>query len=201
MARYTGPKWKQTRREGFELDEGGRVLERRPNPPGEHGRRRRKLLGYGLQLREKQKVKRMYGMQEKQFRIFFARAESKRGVTGENLLELLERRLDNTVYRLGYAITRRQARQLVTHSHVLLNGKKANIPSMIVAEGDEITLKEKIRDNVQVQEAQKRLAGRGVPEWLELDKKELKGVVKRLPNRADITVPINEQLIVELYSK
>lgn len=201
MARYTGPKWKQARREGVELDEGKRVLDKRPNPPGEHGRRRRKLIGYGLQLREKQKVKRMYGMQEKQFRIFFKRAEGKKGVTGDNLLQLLERRLDNTVYRLGFALTRRQARQLVTHCHVQINEKKASIPSMMVKVGDVVTLKEKSKSNIQIQEALKRVAGRGVPEWLELDKKEFKGEIKRLPERSDITVPISEQLIVELYSK
>ena len=201
MARYTGPKWKLTRREGVEIDEGKRVLDRRPNPPGEHGRRRKKLLGYGLQLREKQMVKRMYGMQEKQFRLFFVRSERMKGVTGENLLQLLERRLDNVVYRLGFAGTRRQARQFVTHNHILVNDSKANIPSMQVNIGDVISLKEKSQKNVQIQESLKRVAGRGVPEWLDLNKTELKGEVKRLPNRADITVPINEQLIVELYSK
>jgi small subunit ribosomal protein S4 len=201
LARYTGPKWKLTRREGMELDEGKRVLDIRPYPPGEHGKRRRKLLGYGLQLREKQKVKRMYGMQEKQFRIFFKKAEGQKGVTGENLLRMLELRLDNVVYRLGFASTRRQARQLVTHNHVLRNNSKANIPSMILNVGDVITVKEKTRGNVHVKESMKKVLGRGIPEWLELNKNEFSGKVLRLPVRSDLTVPISEQLIVELYSK
>lgn len=201
MSRYTGPKWKLTRREGFELDEGKNILERRPNAPGEQGRKRKKLLGYGLQLREKQKVKRMYGIHERQFRLFFKRAERQKGVTGENLLRMLEQRLDNTVFRLGFAMTRRQARQLVTHCHILINGKKANIPSMIVQEGDVISVKEKSRSNVQIVESLKRVSGRGVPEWLELKKEEFSGKVLHQPYRKDITVPINEQLIVELYSK
>lgn len=201
MSRYTGPKWKLTRREGFELDEGKRILERRPNAPGEQGRKRRKLLGYGLQLREKQKVKRMYGIHERQFRLFFKRAERQKGVTGENLLRMLEQRLDNTVYRLGFADTRRQARQLVTHCHVLINGKKANIPSMIIGVGDIISIKEKSRSNVQISESLKRVSGRGVPEWLDLNKAEFSGKVLRVPYRKDITTPISEQLIVELYSK
>jgi small subunit ribosomal protein S4 len=201
LSRYTGPKWKLTRREGFELDEGKNILERRPNAPGEQGRKRKKLLGYGLQLREKQKVKRMYGIHERQFRLFFKRAERQKGVTGENLLRMLEQRLDNTVFRLGFAMTRRQARQLVTHCHILINGKKANIPSMIVHEGDVISVKEKSRSNVQIVESLKRVSGRGVPEWLELKKEEFSGKVLHQPNRKDITVPINEQLIVELYSK
>lgn len=201
MSRYTGPKWKLTRREGFELDEGKNILERRPNAPGEQGRRRRKLLGYGLQLREKQKVKRIYGIHERQFRLFFKRAERQKGVTGENLLRMLEQRLDNTVFRLGFAMTRRQARQLVTHCHVLKNGKKATIPSMIVEVGDVISIKEKSRSNVQISESLKRVSGRGVPEWLDLKKEEFSGKVLRQPYRKDVTVPISEQLIVELYSK
>lgn len=201
MSRYTGPKWKLTRREGFELDEGKNILERRPNVPGEQGRKRRKLLGYGLQLREKQKVKRMYGIHERQFRLFFKRAERQKGVTGENLLRMLEQRLDNAVYRLGFAETRRQARQLVTHCHVLINGKKANIPSMLVEVGDIISIKEKSRSNIQIAESLKRVSGRGVPEWLDLNKTEFSGKVLRVPYRKDITTPISEQLIVELYSK
>jgi small subunit ribosomal protein S4 len=201
LSRYTGPKWKLTRREGFELDEGKNILERRPNAPGEQGRRRRKLLGYGLQLREKQKVKRIYGIHERQFRLFFKRAERQKGVTGENLLRMLEQRLDNTVFRLGFTMTRRQARQLVTHCHVLKNGKKANIPSMIVEVGDVISIKEKSRSNVQISESLKRVSGRGVPEWLDLKKEEFSGKVLRQPYRKDVTVPISEQLIVELYSK
>jgi small subunit ribosomal protein S4 len=201
LSRYTGPKWKLARREGFDLDEGKRIVERRPNPPGDHGRRRKKLLGYGLQLREKQKVKRIYGMHEKQFRIFFNRAERQKGVTGENLLRLLELRLDNVVFRCGFAVTRRQARQLVTHNHILINGAKANIPSMSVKEGDVITVKESSRTNVQIIDSLKTVAGRGVPEWIELNKTEFSGKIGRLPERRDMTVPINEQLIVELYSK
>ena len=154
-----------------------------------------------MQLREKQKVKSMYGMLESQFRLFFEKAEQQRGVTGENLLVLLERRLDNTVFRIGFASSRNQARQLVRHNHILVNGKKVNIPSFLVAAGDVISLKEKSRANSLIIENFEAVIRRGVPSWLELDKDNFKATLKALPNREEVTMPIQERLIVELYSK
>lgn len=176
------------------------AIEKRNYIPGEHGRdRRAKIVGYGLQLREKQKVKRMYGILERQFRLYFERAVRHKGVTGENLLGQLERRLDNVVLRLGLASSPAQARQFVRHGHVRLNGHKANIPSMLVRVGDEVTVREKSRKNVQILGALE--LSRSVPTWLEIDRDALTGRVIALPKREDITLPIEEQMIVELYSK
>jgi small subunit ribosomal protein S4 len=178
------------------------AFERRAFGPGQHGQAKfKKLSDYALQLREKQKVKSMYGMLEDQFRLTFEKAERKKGVTGENLLVLLERRLDNAIYRLGMASSRNQARQLVRHKHVLVNGRKVNIPSFLVAAGDEISLKDKSKANSQILENIEAVARRGVPSWLELDKDAVKATVKALPNREELTMPIQEHLIVELYSK
>jgi small subunit ribosomal protein S4 len=176
------------------------AIEKRNYIPGEHGRdRRAKIVGYGLQLREKQKVKRMYGILERQFRLYFERAVRQKGVTGENLLGQLERRLDNVVLRLGLASSPAQARQFVRHGHVRLNGGKANVPSMLVRVGDEVTLREKSRKNVQILSALE--LSRSVPAWLEIDRDALTGRVIALPKREDITLPIEEHMIVELYSK
>jgi small subunit ribosomal protein S4 len=177
------------------------AIERRNFPPGQHGKRRTKILGYGIQLREKQKVKRFYGLLEKQFRITFAKAERMRGVTGENLLSLLERRLDNVVHRLGFSGSRPQARQLVRHGHVRVNGKKVNIPSMIVPQGAVVSIKDKSRTNPLIASAVETAKGRGIPAWLELDAAQFQGKVVALPKREDVSIPISEKLIVELYSK
>jgi len=177
------------------------AVERRSYAPGEHGKRRIKMQPYGLQLREKQKVRRVYGVLEKQFRRYFAEAARQRGVTGENLLRLLEQRLDNVVYSLGFASSRAQARQLVRHGHVQVNGRKVSIPSFQVKVGMEIALREKTRANVQVADALDTAQGRGVPPWLELDVENFRGKVVALPTREDIRLPIQEQLIVELYSR
>lgn len=177
-------------------------FERRAFAPGQHGQARfRKVSDYAIQLREKQKVKAMYGMLEKQFKLYFQKADRQKGVTGENLLVLLERRLDNAIFRLGMASSRNQARQLVLHKHILVNGKKVNIPSYQIAPGDEISVKEKSRANNYIVESLEAVERRGVPSWLELDKDNFKAVVKAMPNREEITMPIQEQLIVELYSK
>jgi small subunit ribosomal protein S4 len=177
------------------------AIKRRNYPPGQHGQARVKVTDYGVQLREKQKVRRIYGILEKQFRSYFQEADRMKGVTGENLLSLLERRLDNTIYRLGFATSRTEARQLVKHSHITLNGRKANIPSIIVKPGDVLELREKSRKIAVVNDSLAAVVRRGVPQWLELDKDAYKGIVKALPLREDITLPIQEQLIVELYSK
>jgi small subunit ribosomal protein S4 len=177
------------------------AIERRNFPPGQHGKRRSKILGYGIQLREKQKVKRYYGLLEGQFRLTFEAAERMRGVTGENLLSLLERRLDNVVHRLGFAASRAQARQLVRHGHVKVNGRKVNVPSMLVGAGATIAIKEKSRTNPGIAGAVETAKGRGVPAWLELNTTEFQGKVVALPKREDVAVPVNEKLIVELYSK
>jgi small subunit ribosomal protein S4 len=180
------------------------IEKRGTQPPGQHGRnvRRAKLIGYGEQLREKQKVKRIYGMLERQFRLYFERAVRMKGVTGENLLSLLERRLDNVVYRLGYATSRAQARQLVTHGHVAVNTRKVDIPSFQVKVGDEIGIREGSRSNIHIQSAFQTASGRGRPTWLEIvSSDELRGRVIAVPRREDIGQNINEQLIVELYSK
>ena len=161
----------------------------------------RKISDYAVQLREKQKVKRMYGMLEGQFRKFFGASERSRGVTGEMLLQLLERRLDNVVYRLGFASSRNQARQIVRHNHILVNGRKVNVPSFIVSANEEISLKEKSRKIEHIKESMEAMARRGVPSWLELDQATFTGKVKAMPDRQEITMPIQEQLIVELYSK
>jgi small subunit ribosomal protein S4 len=177
------------------------AFERRSYPPGQHGQGRSKFSSYGVQLREKQKVKRMYGLVEKQFRNFFAKAERQKGITGTNLLILLERRLDNMVYRLGFANSRNEARQLVQHNHFNINGRKVNIPSYLVKIGDVIELREKSQKSAKVNDALEGVARRGVPSWLELDKEHYRGRILSLPSREDLTMPIKEQLVVELYSK
>jgi small subunit ribosomal protein S4 len=177
------------------------AIKRRNYPPGQHGQGRAKVSDYGVQLREKQKVRRIYGILEKQFRTYFDKAERMKGVTGENLLVLLERRLDNLVYRLGFASSRIEARQLVKHGHFTLNGRKVNIPSILAKTGDIIELREKSRNIVRINDSLDSVVRRGIPQWLELEKNSFKGVLKTLPVREDITMPIQEQLIVELYSK
>lgn len=177
------------------------AFERRAYPPGQHGQGRRKRTDYGDQLREKQKLRRIYGVLEKQFRGYYHKASTMKGVTGENLLSLLERRLDNVVYRLGFTSTRSEARQLVLHRHFLINGKKCNIPSRLVRPGDVIELKEKSKNIAKFQESLAALERRGMPTWLELDKDKMTGTIAAMPNREEITMPIREQLVVELYSK
>ena len=177
------------------------AIERRAYAPGQHGRRRSKVLGYGLQLREKQKVKRIYGLLERQFRLYFQAANQGTGITGENLLRKLEQRLDNVVYSLGFASSRAQGRQLVRHGHIEVNGKKLNIPSYQVRKGDAVQVREKSRKNEQIRQAVETASGRGVPTWLQLDGANFRGSVVDLPKREDIRLPIQEQLIVELYSK
>ncbi|MBU0730035.1 MAG: 30S ribosomal protein S4 [Proteobacteria bacterium] len=209
MARYRGAVCRQCRREKLKLFlKGDRcysdkcAFERRAFPPGQHGQARmRKVSDYAIQLREKQKVRRIYGMLEGQFRKNFQIAERAKGVTGENLLGQLERRLDNTIFRLGFASSRSQARQVVRHNHIMVNGRKVNIPSFIVSVNDEVTIKEKSRKNEAINDSLEAVVRRGVPSWLNLDKDNYKGTVKALPDRAEITMPIQEQLIVELYSK
>jgi small subunit ribosomal protein S4 len=177
------------------------AVERRNYPPGQHGQRRPKFSNYGEQLREKQKVKRIYGVLEKQFRRYFEMADRQKGITGVNLLILLERRLDNMVFRLGFASSRNEARQLVRHNHFRVNGRKVNIPSYLVKPGDVIELREKSRKIQRIQDSLEAVVRRGVPSWLELDKDRFRGRVLALPTREDLTMPIREQLIVELYSK
>jgi len=177
------------------------AFDRRNYPPGQHGQGRKKFSAYGAQLREKQKVKRMYGVLENQFRNIFKEADRQKGITGETLLTLLERRLDNTIYRLGFTNSRNEARQLVRHNHFLVNHSKVNIPSYLVKPGDVIEPREKSKKIVRILEALEGVARRGVPQWLELDKEQMKGSVKGLPAREDLTIPIQEKLIVELYSK
>ncbi|HDM76277.1 MAG TPA: 30S ribosomal protein S4 [Deltaproteobacteria bacterium] len=208
MARYTGAVCRLCRRENTKLYlKGDRCYsdkcsyERRSYAPGQHGQARTKYSDYGIQLREKQKVKRMYGLLERQFKNYFKKAERQKGITGTNLLILLERRLDVVVFRLGFANSLAQARQLVRHNHFLVNGKKVNIPSYLVKVGDVIEVKEKSRQVPPIVEALEALPRRGVPGWLELDKENFRGTVKTYPTREDITMPIKEQLIVELYSK
>ena len=206
MSRYTGPVCKICRREGMKLFEKGEKcytekcgVEKRNYPPGVHMETRRKVTEYGIRLREKQKVKRMYGLSENQFKRWFAMAEKAKGVTGTNLLVFLERRLDNMVYRLGLAVSRKEARQLVSHTHVTVNGKTVDIPSYLVKEGDEIEIRHK--DLPSVKDALESVVRRGLPSWLELEKEAMMGRVKLLPTREDISIPIKEQLIVEYYSR
>jgi small subunit ribosomal protein S4 len=177
------------------------AIERRNYPPGQHGQGRPKFSEYSIQLREKQKVKRLYGLLEKQFRRTFTEASRSKGITGETLLILLERRLDNVAYRLGFASSRAEARTLVRHGHVLVNGKKVNIPSYTVRAGDVVSVKEPSRQLIRVQSAMEGAQRRGVPDWAEVDREACSGRVKILPTRSDVTMPINEKLIVELYSK
>lgn len=177
------------------------AFERRSYAPGQHGQGRGKATAYALQLREKQRVKRMYGLMERQFHGYFKKAERLKGVTGENLLLLLERRLDNIVYRLGFADSRGDARQLIMHKHLRVDGKGVNIPSYIVKPGQVVEIKDKSKTKARVNEALETVERRGIPQWLELDKAGYKGTVKTLPKREDITMPIQEQFIVELYSR
>ena len=209
MARYKDAVCRLCRREGMKLFLKGAKcftdkcpVEKRNFPPGQHGKDRKpKIVGYGLQLREKQKAKRIYFTQEKQFRNYFERAARTRGVTGEVLLQQLERRLDNVVYRLGFAVARRQARQLVRHGHVQINGKKVDIPSYQVSAGEEISVREKSNKLGLLEIAKDFASHQAPPAWLEVDRDGYKGRVVSLPTRNDINLPINEQLIVELYSK
>jgi small subunit ribosomal protein S4 len=208
VARTNGPVCRLCRREGSKLFlKGDRcfkekcAFERRGYPPGQHGRRRTKVQSYGIQLREKQKVKRMYGVLERQFRGYFTKAARTKGITGSNLLQMLERRIDNVVYRLGFASSRAMARQLVAHGHFNVNGRKLTVASALVKPGSVVALREKSRKNDQIKICLDTAKGRGVPTWLELDADQFQGTVKQLPARDEITMPIQEQLIVELYSK
>jgi small subunit ribosomal protein S4 len=209
VARYKGPVCRLCRREGMKLFLKGQKcftdkcpIEKRNFAPGQHGKdRKAKVVGYGLQLREKQKTKRIYFTLENQFRNYFEKAARKPGVTGELLLQQLERRLDNVVFRLGFAISRRQARQIVRHGHIDVNGRRVNIPSFQVSVGDEIQVREKARKFTAVEVAREFASHQPVANWLEVDRDNLKGRVLNLPKREDINLPVNEQLIVELYSK
>lgn len=208
MARYTGSVCRFCRREREKLFLKGErcvtdkcAFDRRAYAPGEHGQRRAKVSDYGLQLREKQKVRRIYGIYERQFHNYFKKAARKKGVTGLMLLQMLESRLDNVVYRLGFAVSRSQARQVIRHGHVLVNDKKMNIPSYLTKMNDKIQITEKSRTLAPLVHAMDVSKGRGVPEWLEMDPKNFFGVIRALPSREDIQLPITEQLIVELYSK
>ena len=209
MARYTGSVCRICRRENLKLFlKGDRcysdkcAFDRRGYPPGQHGQRRgRKISDYGIQLREKQKVKRMFGLSEKQFHLFFERADNQKGITGTNLLVFLERRLDNVVYRMGFVNSRAQGRHFVRHSHFLINGKKVNIPSYLIRIGDVVEVREKSRKIQALEGALDAVVRRGIPQWVDLEKENMKGMIKEFPSREDITTPIQEQLIVELYSK
>jgi small subunit ribosomal protein S4 len=209
MARYIGPVCRLCRREGMKLFLKGErcytekcAIEKRNFPPGQHGKTRKaKLAGYGLQLREKQKVKRIYGVLEDQFRGYFETADRTKGITGEILLQLLERRLDNVVYRLGLATSRPQARQLVRHGHFQVNGKKVDIPSYAVRQGDVVTVIARSQKGPTIEHAIQEVKGRGVPEWLSFDPNTTSGRIMSMPTREQINLPVQEQLIVELYSK
>ncbi len=208
MARYTGPACKLCRREGKKLylkgercTSGKCALERRSTAPGQHGAAKKKMGEYGVQLREKQATRRYYGVLEKQFKNYYAEADRKEGMTGENLLVLLERRLDNTVYRMGLAESHKEARQLVLHAHFTLNGKKVNVPSILVKPGDVIAVKEASRASAKFKALAEALESKTAPKWLDVDKTNLQAKVVSMPAREDIDFDFNEQLIVELYSK
>ncbi len=209
MARYIGPVCRLCRREGMKLFLKGErcytdkcAIEKRNVPPGQHGRSRRaKMVGYGVQLREKQKVKRTYGVLENQFRRYFEAADRQKGITGQLLLQMLERRLDNVVYRLGFATSRPQARQLVRHGHFAVNGKKVDVPSYSVRLGDVVAVRAPSAENPAIQHAMEEVKGRGIPEWLLFDPSARSGRISSLPTREQINLPAQEQLIVELYSK
>ena len=209
MARYNGPVCRLCRREGMKLFLKGErcymdkcAIEKRNVPPGQQGKARKaKLMGYGLQLREKQKVKRTYGVLENQFRRYFESADRQRGITGETLLQLLERRFDNVIYRLGLATSRPQARQLVRHGHFFVNERKVTIPSYSLGVGDTVTVHKNSAKKVSIQHAIEEVKGRGIPDWLTFDGEKLSGKVSSLPTREQINLPVQEQLIVELYSK
>ena len=208
MARYRGSACRLCRGEGVKLFlKGDRcysdkcAFERRGYAPGEHGQMRRKKSDYGIQLREKQKLKRMFGLLEKQFKGYFEKGDRQKGVSGTNLLLLLEKRLDNMIYRIGFANSRNEARQLVRHSHFLVNGNKVNIPSYQVMVGDEIQVREKSRKIGSILEAMDTVSRRGIPQWIEFDKDGFKGTLKALPSREELAMPVQEQLVVEFYSK
>ncbi len=208
MARYSDSVCRLCRAERVKLFlKGSKCLsekcpvERRPYPPGEHGRMRRRILGYGIQLREKQKLKRYYSMSERQFRLFFQRAERKRGITGENLLTMLERRLDNVIFITGYSHSRGHARQLITHGHFRINGRKANVPSLLVAKGDVIAFREKSAGLEELKAIVEFHKNKAVPGWLEVDREKMEVKVLSFPTREDVTFPVEERLVVELYSK
>lgn len=206
MARYLGPTCKLSRREGTDLflKSGIRPLEskcRAESAPGQHGQRRGRLSDYGVQLREKQKVRRLYGVLEKQFRNYYHEAARRKGATGEILLQLLESRLDNVAYRMGYGSTRAEARQLVSHSAILVNGKKVTIPSYQIQPGDVVSIREKAKNQLRIQSAIQLATQRGSVDWVETDANKLEGTFKRVPDRAELPAEINENLIVELYSK
>jgi len=208
VARYRGPVCRLCRREGVKLFlKGSRcmtekcAIERRSYPPGQHGQGRQRISEYSAQLREKQKLRRIYGLQERQFRGFFAKAERRAGITGEHLLKLLECRLDNVVYRLGFGSSRKEARQLVNHGHLLLNGRKTDIPACVVKPGDVVEVRQRSRALVPILSALEAVEGRGIPGWLELDRAAFKGTVRALPTKEEIALPVNEQMVVELYSR
>ena len=208
MAKYRGPVCRLCRREGVKLFLKGLrcmtekcAVERRSYPPGQHGQGRQRLSEYSAQLREKQKLKRIYGLQERQFRGVFGKAERKTGVTGEHLLKLLECRLDNVVYRLGFASSRKEARQLINHGHILLNGRKTDVPAALIKAHDVVEVRERSRGLIPIQSALEAADGRGMPVWLELDRTALKGTVRNLPTKDEIALPVNEQMVVELYSR
>lgn len=207
MARYTGPKCKLSRREGTDLflKSARRSLDSKcklESKPGQHGRTSGgRTSDYGLQLREKQKLKRMYGVLEKQFRKYFAEAERRRGNTGETLIQLLESRLDNVVYRMGFGSTRAESRQLVSHRAIELNGRNANIPSMLIKAGDIIAVREKSKTQVRIKESIDLATGIGLPQWVEVDPNKLVGTFKSVPDRADVARDVNESMVVELYSR
>ncbi len=208
MARYRESACRLCRREGLKLFlKGDRcysekcAFERRGYAPGEHGQMRKKHSDYGVQLRAKQKLKRMYGLMEKQFRGYFEKADRQKGITGTNLLLFLERRLDNMVFRMGFANSRTEARQLVRHNHFLVGGKPVNIPSYLLQAGDDIQVREGSRKVERILDAMESIARRGIPQWLELDKENYRGILKVLPTREELTMPVQEQLVVELYSK
>ena len=208
MARYRESTCRLCRREGLKLFlKGDRcysekcACERRGFAPGDHGQIRKKFSDYGVQLREKQKLKRMYGLLEKQFHGYFVKADRQKGITGTNLLLLLERRLDNMIFRMGFANSRTEARQLIRHNHFLVGEKPVNIPSYLIKAGDEIQVREGSRKVERIIEAMETVARRGIPQWLEIDKTNFRGVVKTLPAREELTMPVKEQLVVELYSK
>jgi small subunit ribosomal protein S4 len=206
MARYLGPKLKLSRREGTDLflKSGVRAIDTKckiDNAPGVHGARRGRLSDYGVQLREKQKVRRIYGVLEKQFRNYYKEAARIKGNTGENLLQLLEGRLDNVVYRMGFGATRAESRQLVSHKAILVNGKVVNVPSFKVTANDVVSIREKAKNQARIKAALEIAAQRELPTWIEVDSNKMEGTYKRLPERSDLSADINEHLIVELYSK
>ncbi|MDO4656684.1 30S ribosomal protein S4 [Kingella sp. (in: b-proteobacteria)] len=206
MARYIGPKCKLSRREGTDLylKSARRSLDSKckmESAPGQHGAKKPRLSGYGLQLREKQKIRRIYGVLERQFRRYFAEADRRKGSTGELLLQLLESRLDNVVYRMGFASTRAEARQLVSHKALMVNGQVVNIPSFQVKAGDVVSIREKAKKQVRIQEAMNLATQIGLPSWISVDATKLEGTFKNVPDRAELYSDINEQLVVEFYSK